>query len=72
MEDAKRLGRWLLGQDPVAPGTDPEMHVEIPKPVPIVLTYLTAQVTDGQITYLDDIYGWDKPGATQVASINNP
>jgi murein L,D-transpeptidase YcbB/YkuD len=48
------------------------MHVEIPKPVPIVLTYLTAQVTDGQITYLDDIYGWDKPGATQVASINNP
>lgn len=72
VEDAKRLGRWLLGQDPVAPGTDPEMHVEIPKPVPIVLTYLTAQVTDGQITYLDDIYGWDKPGATQVASINNP
>jgi len=72
VEDARRLGRWLLGQDPVAPGTDPEMHVEIPKPIPIVLTYLTAQVKDGQISYLDDIYGWDKPGAEQVASISNP
>ena len=24
VEDAKRLGRWLLGQDPVSPGTTPE------------------------------------------------
>jgi murein L,D-transpeptidase YcbB/YkuD len=59
LEDAPRLARWLLGQDPVAPGTDPEMAVAIPKGVPIVLTYLTAQVQDGKITYLPDTYGWD-------------
>lgn len=68
LEDARRFGRWLLGQDPVAPGTDPELAVQIPKAVPIVLTYLTAQVTDGKITYLPDHYGWDKNGPPQFAS----
>ncbi len=70
LEDAKRLGRWLLGHDPVAPGTDPEMHVPLPQGVPIILTYLTAQVQDGKLTYLPDIYGWDSPEAPQVASTN--
>jgi murein L,D-transpeptidase YcbB/YkuD len=59
VEDARRLGRWLLGEDPVAPGTDPEMQVRIPQPIPIILTYLTAQVSDGKLIYLRDIYGWD-------------
>ena len=59
VEDAKRLGRWILGQDPVAPGSDPETHVKVPQGVPIYLTYITAQVRDGKITYLPDIYGWD-------------
>ena len=31
VEDARRLGRWLLGQDPVSPGTDPEMRVQLPQ-----------------------------------------
>jgi len=63
VEDAKRLGRWLLGSDPVAPGTDPETRVQLPKGTPIYLTYVTAQVKDGKITYLPDLYGWDRPGA---------
>ena len=60
VEDAKRLGRWLLGQDPVSPGSDAEIRVQIPKGVPIYLTYVTAQVTDGKLTYLPDVYGWDQ------------
>jgi len=36
--------------------------------VPIFLTYLTAQPKDGKVTYVADIYGWDKSGATRVAS----
>jgi murein L,D-transpeptidase YcbB/YkuD len=68
LEDAQRLGRWLLGTEPVAPGTDPEMRVQLPKGVPIVLTYLTAQVVDGKLTYLPDIYGWDTPQAVATAS----
>jgi L,D-transpeptidase YcbB len=60
VEDAARLGRWLLGRDPVAPSHDPELREQLPSGVPIVLTYLTAQVRDGKITYLEDHYGWDK------------
>ncbi len=70
VEDARRLGRWLLGEDPVAPGTDPEMQVRIPQPIPIILTYLTVQVSDGKLTYLRDIYGWDDSHGSQVAASN--
>jgi murein L,D-transpeptidase YcbB/YkuD len=70
VEDARRLGRWLLGHDPVAPGTDPETHVQIPESMPIVLTYLTAEMSDGKLTYLTDIYGWDQPHGSQVAASN--
>jgi murein L,D-transpeptidase YcbB/YkuD len=59
VEDAKRLGRWLLGQDPVSPGTDAETRVQLPQGTPIYLTYITAQVKDGKLSYLPDVYGWD-------------
>lgn len=59
VEDAKRLGHWLLGQDPVAPGTDAETQVQVPQGLPIYLTYITAQVADGKLTYRPDVYGWD-------------
>jgi murein L,D-transpeptidase YcbB/YkuD len=59
VEDAKRLGRWLLGADPVSPGSDAETQVRLPKGTPIYLTYITAQVVDGKLTYLPDLYGWD-------------
>lgn len=60
VEDARRLGRWLLGQDPVAPGTAAETRVQLPKGMPIYLTYITAQVRDGKLAYLPDLYGWDQ------------
>jgi murein L,D-transpeptidase YcbB/YkuD len=68
VEDAQRLGRWLLGQDPAAPSSDPEQAVRLPQGVPIVLTYLTAEVTGGKLTYLDDFYGWDTAGAPRLAA----
>lgn len=70
VEDAQRLGRWLLGREPVAPGAEPEIRVQMPRGVPIFITYLTAQPKDGKLTYLADIYGWDKPAGQQVASGN--
>ena len=69
VEDARRLGRWLLGQDPVAPGSDAETRVQLPQGTPIYLTYITAQVRDGRIGYLPDVYGWDQ-AAPQFASAN--
>lgn len=61
LEDAERLGRWLLGREPSTTSTDPEQHVLLPNPVPVYVTYLTARADDGQLTLLDDVYGRDAP-----------
>ena len=67
VEDARRLGTWLLGHEPVSPGNTPETRVQLPGPTPIFLTYITAQVRDGKLSYLPDLYGWDRQ-APQFAS----
>ncbi len=73
VEDAQRFGRWLLGREPVPPGSDPEIPVQMPSGVPIYLTYITAQpAPDGQLAFLKDIYGWDKPGAQIASSYVSP
>jgi L,D-transpeptidase YcbB len=69
VEDAKRLGRWLLGHDPVSPGSEAELRVQLPQPTRIYLTYITAQVKDGKLSYLPDLYGWDRT-PPQFASSN--
>src|SRR5207247_1752896 len=59
LEDAERLGRWLLGRNPETTSRDPEQNVLLPTPVPIYLTYLTAQVTGGGLSFVDDPYRRD-------------
>ncbi|HZB68823.1 MAG TPA: L,D-transpeptidase family protein [Sphingomicrobium sp.] len=68
LEDAKRLARWLMGREPVAPSDEPEIRVQIPQGVPVYLTYLTAQPSTAGVTYLSDVYGWDRPSDQLVAS----
>jgi murein L,D-transpeptidase YcbB/YkuD len=65
LEDAERLADWMLGRDPQTVSNAPEQNVQLPTPVPIYITYLTAQVQDGQLTFVDDIYGRDQ----QVAAL---
>lgn len=60
LEDAERLGRWLMGRDPRSQTAEPEQNVLLPSPVPIYVTYLTAQVNNGRLSYVDDIYGRDR------------
>ncbi len=71
LEDASRLGRWLLGRDPTIASDEPEQRVALPKPVPVFVTYLTAHADGGQLTLLDDIYGRDlrSDQASQMASL---
>lgn len=59
LEDAERLGHWLMGRDPQSASREPEQNVLLPGPVPIYVTYLTAQVNGGQLSFVDDIYGRD-------------
>ena len=69
LEDAPRLARWLLGREPQKSGDAPEQNVELPTPVPIYITYLTAQAQNGQLSFLDDVYDRDAGAAMQVASL---
>ena len=59
LEDAERLADWMLGRDPETASSAPEQNVQLPTPVPIYITYLTAQAHDGQLSFVDDIYGRD-------------
>jgi murein L,D-transpeptidase YcbB/YkuD len=69
VEDAKRLGAWLLGREPVPPSTDPEQNVQLAKGVPVYITYLTAQPADGgKLAFADDVYGRD-PKAEAIADL---
>jgi len=68
LQDAGRLARWMLGREPQADSSAPEQNVRLPTPVPIYVTYLTAQAHDGQLSFVDDIYGRDAE-AERVAAL---
>ena len=68
LEDAERLGEWPFGKPLAAESDAPEQNVALPRPVPVYLTYLTAQAADGRVVYLDDAYGRDGTDTRQVAS----
>ena len=74
LEDAKRLGRWLLkGREPEPLNGRPESPLALPENVPVYLTYLTAQPrADGSLAMVADIYGLDgDPGGSRVAGAAN-
>ena len=64
LEDAARMEKWLLGDMPSA-GTTPEQHVRLPHGVPIYITYLTANPSGENLSYVEDVYGRD--GASVAA-----
>jgi len=66
LEDAPRLGRWMFGTTLNPKGAGPDERVDLPKPVPVYIAYLTAMPDGGQIVFYDDIYGRD--GAQLAAS----
>lgn len=58
LEAATRFGRWLLGK-PLPRSRAPERRVELPVPVPIFITYLTAAPEGTAIRFRPDVYGRD-------------
>lgn len=63
VEDYKRFANWLFGGY-VPKGKDPkvEEEVDLPKPVPVYMTYLTVQPTanGSGVQFLTDHYGRDE------------
>ena len=73
VEDADTLARWLFGSRPRPQSDAPEQNVDLPEPVPVYITYLTARPENGRIAFQDDIYGRDRQilarvGGTSMAS----
>jgi murein L,D-transpeptidase YcbB/YkuD len=70
LEDAARLARWLFnGRPPRPQGAKPEQKVNLPVPVPVYLTYLTAVPSGTSIVYFDDFYGKDRARLSRLASL---
>jgi murein L,D-transpeptidase YcbB/YkuD len=59
LEDANRLAAWLFGNAPRAESSAPEQTVELPTPVPVFITYLTASSEGGKLALRRDLYGRD-------------
>lgn len=61
LEDAPQLAKWLYGgRAPIAKSARPEQRVDLPRPVPVFLTYLTAMPSGGDVAYLPDVYNRDR------------
>ena len=61
LEDAPRLAKWLYdGQSPTTSSRRPEQRVDLPRPIPVFLTYLTAMLSGNDVVYLPDVYGRDR------------
>lgn len=67
LQDAEKLARWMMGGEPQTASAGPEQNVALPTPVPIYVTYLTAQAHDGQLSFVDDIYGRDTQAERMAA-----
>jgi L,D-transpeptidase YcbB len=67
LEDAPRLAKWLYGHPLVIKAKKPEQPIELEKPVPVYLAYLTAVPSGSQVVFFDDIYGKDR---AQLAAAN--
>jgi len=62
LEDAQRLGRWLMGKPLPRRVAEIEQRIDLPQAVPVYITYLTAMpVAEGRITFQADPYGRDGP-----------
>ncbi|HET9627991.1 MAG TPA: L,D-transpeptidase family protein [Novosphingobium sp.] len=68
LEDAQRLGRWLLGKPLPRKVSTPEKRMDLPELVPVYITYLTiSPEPSGTLAFNADPYGRDG-GMTHLAT----
>lgn len=76
LENATEFAAWVLGEDPAwsregiiaAMNGSETMQVNPPKPIPVMMTYMTAVVLEtGEVTFLADLYGYDAELEKQLA-----
>lgn len=67
LENATRLGEWLIGRPIVIDPQAPEQPVALPEPVPVYLTYITAINTARGVDFLQDVYERDRETGNRLA-----
>lgn len=66
LEDARRLANWLFGRPLQAESSQPELKVNLPKPVPVYITYLTMVPKGRELATFPDVYGRDRDGLAHI------
>ena len=66
LEDYRRFATWVFEREPQA-NSDREQVLELPKPVPVYMTYLTVEPGDGGgVLFRADPYGFDTLAMPQM------
>lgn len=67
LEDAKKLGEWLMGEPIEVVGDAPEQKLVLPEPVPVYVVYLTARAEGDRVAVRPDPYARDRTALATVA-----
>ena len=66
LEDYRRFASWVFGRMPQVTSA-PEQILDLPKPVPVYMTYLTAEPSSGNgVVFRPDPYGFDALAMPQM------
>lgn len=66
LEDAARLARWLYGEPLKMTSKAPEQRIDLPRPVPVFITYLTVMPSGTELATFPDVYGRDREGLAML------
>ena len=59
LEDAPRLAKWLFGKPVSLKTSTPEKRVDLARPVPVYITYLTVAADGQEMVFRPDVYHRD-------------
>ena len=66
LEDAPRLAAWLHGEPLAATGKKAEQRVDLARPVPVYITYLTVMPSGTELAIFPDVYDRDRDELAQL------
>jgi murein L,D-transpeptidase YcbB/YkuD len=65
LEDYQRFARWVFGYVPHS-ATGVEHQFDLPRPIPVYMTYLTVAASGNGVTFRPDPYGFDALAMPQM------
>jgi len=65
LEDYRRFATWVFGRAPPLTSAR-EQRIDLPRPVPVYMTYLTVAASGGSVVFRPDPYGFDALAMPQM------